>query len=90
MISFKHRNVVKRLQLTKNISEERLSRMLGQIFPVKGPVLGFKTESGMPMVTLRPVLRHGDVLPAEGQVLRGGGGGDGSQRPAVNLVYAHA
>lgn len=37
---------MKRLQLAKNVSEERLGRMIGQMFPVKGPVLGFKTESG--------------------------------------------
>jgi hypothetical protein len=46
MISFRYRNNIKRLQLTQRIPEERLARMLNQLFNVKGPILGFRSESG--------------------------------------------
>lgn len=46
MISFRYRGAVKRLQLTQRIAEDKLSRMLNQLFNVKGAVLGFRAESG--------------------------------------------
>ena len=46
MISFRYRGTVKRLQLTQRITEDKLSRMLNQLFNVKGAVLGFRSESG--------------------------------------------
>lgn len=59
MISFRHRNQTKRIQLKQPITEERLTKWLAHILNTKGTIIGFKTPTGNNAFTL------GDYYDAE-------------------------